>query len=235
MNEIIRKRRSIRKYDPAKLDTASLEKVRAKIKDLKPLFAEINYHIEITDKVKRAIGINAPHYLMLNSEEKEGFYENIGFIGQQLDLFFSAEGIGSCWVGMAKPEKSQAAETALPYVISIAFGKPAEPLHRNLSEFKRKPLSAISEGSDERLEAARLAPSGVNSQNWYFAARDGNIHCYRKKAISLLGNFMNKLACIDLGIAICHLAEESKDFRFEKQTGVPERKGFVYTGTVAGR
>ena len=111
----------------------------------------------------------------------------------------------------------------------MSFGKPAEPLHRNLSEFKRKPLSEISEGTDERLEAARLAPSGMNLQNWFFIADKGKIHCYRKK--SLLG-FMNKLACFDMGIALCHIAKESGNFKFTKESDAPSRKGYVYTGTV---
>ena len=90
----------------------------------------------------------------------------------------------------------------------------------------------ISEGNDERLESARLAPSAVNAQNWYFVAEDGRIHCYRKKASPLLGFFYNKLHCIDMGIALLHIAEESESFHFSKEAHVSERKGHVYMGTV---
>ena len=76
----------------------------------------------------------------------------------------------------------------MPCIITMAFGKPAQPLYRDVSEFKRKLLSDISEGTDDRLEAARLAPSGMNKQNWYFVADNGKIHCYRKK---LLLGFMD--------------------------------------------
>jgi nitroreductase len=178
----------------------------------------------------RAFGINAPHYLVFGSEDKEGANENIGFIGQQLDLFLSEAGLGSCWVGMAKPEEK--VDSALPFVICIAFGKSAEPLHRDISEFKRKSLTEISEGSDKRLEAARLAPSGMNTQGWYFVVDGGKIHCYRKKANPLLGFMMNKLGSIDMGIALCHIAAESDGFRFNKETDTPARKGYVYMGTV---
>jgi hypothetical protein len=132
---------------------------------------------------------------------------------------------------MASPDET--ADSALPFVICMAFGKPAQALHRSsLSEFKRKDIGEISEGSDERLEAARLAPSATNSQNWYFAAEDGRIRCYRKKPNPILGLKMNKLGCIDMGIALCHIAAESSGFRFAKEDGIPERKGFVYMGTV---
>ena len=232
MNEIIRKRKSIRKYDPAPLDADSLELVRAQIQNVKPLYPDIRYSVEIVSKTKGMFNVKAPHYLIFASEEKDGAHENIGFIGQQLDLFFSGTGLGACWLGAAKPEEKE--ETALPFMICMAFGKPDEPLHRELSGFKRKPLSEISEGADERLEAARLAPSAMNAQNWYFAAGSGKIHCYRKKSNPLVGFIYNKMHCIDMGIALCHIAEESENFQFSKDAGVPERKGYVYTGTVSG-
>ena len=232
MNEIIKKRKSVRKFNLTKLDTATLDKVNEKIKNLKPLYPDINYTIEFAEKTKGLFNIQAPHYLLFNSEKKEGSYENIGFIGQQLDLFFSASGLGSCWLGVSKPlEKG---ESTLPFVICMAFGKPAGSLHREYSHFKRKSLDAISEGEDKRLEAARLAPSGMNKQNWYFIAENGNIHCYYKKTWSLFASVMNRLSRIDIGIAICHIAEVSDDFRFVKDVGAPKKKGYVYVGTVLG-
>jgi len=230
MNEIIRMRKSIRKYDLDKLDEATLDAVRAKIGTVTPLFPDIRYSIEIADKTKGMFGVKAPHYLLFYSEEKDGFLENVGFIGQQLDLFFSGSGLGSCWLGMAKPEEKVSGD--LPFVICMAFGKPAEPLHRDISEFKRKPLDEICEGSDERLEAARLAPSGMNAQNWYFIADGGKIHCFRKKPGGVFGFASSRLGFIDMGIALCHIAEESCDFCFTKESETPERKGCFYAGTV---
>jgi hypothetical protein len=64
MDEIIRKRKSIRKYDPTKLDAATLEKVRDQIAKITPLYPDIHYSVEIADKTKRAIGINAPHRMV---------------------------------------------------------------------------------------------------------------------------------------------------------------------------
>ena len=132
------------------MDTAALEKVREQIVKIKPLYPDIKYSIEIVSKTKGLFGITAPHYLIFGSEEKDGAYENIGFIGQQMDLFFSELGLGSCWLGASKPGEKEA--SALPFVICMAFGKPAEALHRELSEFKRKPLTEISEGDDKRIE-----------------------------------------------------------------------------------
>jgi len=227
MNEIIRKRKSIRKYEMTELDGTALEKVRARIETLTPLYPDIRYSVEIANRTKGMFNIKAPHYLVFRSEDKDGALENIGFIGQQMDLFFSEAGLGSCWLGASKPIEKDVG--GLPCIICMSFGKPTEPIHRDTSEFKRKALSEISEGTDARLEAARLAPSGINQQNWYFIAEAGKIHCYRKKA--LLG-FMNRMACIDMGIAVCHIAEESDAFSFSKEANPSERKGYVYMGTV---
>ena len=226
MNEIIRQRKSIRRYDKTPLDDGTLDKVRERISNLTPLYPELPYSVDIANKTKGLLvqGSGASTFLVFRGEESPVSYENIGFIGQQMDLYFSANGLGSCWLGMAKPDE----KGELPYIISMAFGKPAERLHRSLSEFKRKPLSEVSEGDDERLEAARLAPSGMNAQGWHFAAKEGTILCYRKKS----GIMPEKLGCIDMGIALWHIASESDGFRFSKELDAPERKGFIYAGTV---
>ncbi|MCL2865413.1 MAG: nitroreductase [Lachnospiraceae bacterium] len=230
MNEIIRKRKSIRKYDLNPLDAGFLEKLQEKIATLIPLYPDIEYSIEIVSKTKGILGVKAPHYLVFGSESKEGDCENIGFIGQQLDLFFSESGMGACWLGVAK--SAEKIESQLPHVISMAFGRPAGSLHREYSEFKRKPLNEMSEGNDERLEAARLAPSAVNGQNWYFIAENDKIHCYIKKKNPLLGLIYNKMIRVDMGIALYHIAVGSESFHFVQEKDAPERGGYSYAGTV---
>ena len=226
MNDIIRQRKSIRKYDRMPLDDATLANVREKITRLTPLYPHIKYSIDIAGKTKGLLaqGSGASSFLVFRSDDTPDAHINIGFVGQQMDLYFSANGLGACWLGMAKPNE----KSGMPYVISMAFGKPAEPLHRSLSEFKRKPLSEISEGADARLEAARLAPSGMNAQGWFFVADGATIHCYRKKS----GLLPEKLNCIDMGIALWHIACESEVFCFSKEPDAPARIGFIYVGTV---
>jgi nitroreductase len=143
-NEIIRKRKSIRKYSRKPLDASVLAAVREQAETITPLNPNIRYSIGFSEKTKGIFGINAPHYLVFHSEDTPWAFENIGFIGQQMDLFFSANGIGSCWLGMAKPVDGDSG--GLSFIISMAFGTPDEPLHRNLAEFKRKAIAEISEG-----------------------------------------------------------------------------------------
>jgi nitroreductase len=58
------------------------------------------------DSVKGLLLVKAPHYLLLFSENKPGYLLNTGFIFEQIDLFLSSSGIGSCWLGLTNPKKA---------------------------------------------------------------------------------------------------------------------------------
>jgi hypothetical protein len=153
--------------------------------------------------VKSLLSVKAPHFIAVFSEPREGYLTNVGFMLQQMDLYLSANNIGSCWQGILKPTKEILKSSKFEFVIILAFGKPTEPLHREgVSEFKRKPLGEISNihGSDELLEPARLAPSAMNNQPWFFTGGDGAINAYCAKSLML-----GKMNRISTGIAICHL------------------------------
>jgi len=203
--ETIFKRKSIRKYESDPLDQSTLEMVRSEIASLKPMVPGIRTEIRMlgTDDVKGMFKADAPHYLAIYSEQKEGFAANAGFMLQQLDLFFSASGIGCCWQGGPKPTKKVEPIAGLEFVIILAFGRPAETLHRkSVAEFKRRNLSEISDikGLDDLLEPVRLAPSGVNNQSWYYRGDASRVDAYHAK--SMITDQMNQ---INVGIGVCHL------------------------------
>ena len=146
--QTIFKRKSIRKYDQAPLDEKTLERVRSEVAALKPMLPAIKTEFRFlsSEDVKGMFKAEAPHYLAIYSEEKAGFAANAGFILEQMDLWFSANGIGCCWLGGSKPNKKAAPVDGLEYVIMLAFGKPTEELQRkSAAEFKRKPLAEISD------------------------------------------------------------------------------------------
>jgi nitroreductase len=96
----------------------------------------------------------------------------------------------------------------MQFVIMLAFGIADEPLHRaSMGEFKREPLGKMTavQGREDLLEAARLAPSGMNNQPWYFTGSDGTIDVHSSK--SLIAANMNQISA---GIALCHLWLASK-------------------------
>lgn len=124
------------------------------------------------------------------------------------------------------------------YIIGIAFGNPAVPTVRRPEEFKRKSLEEIARGVDSRLEAARLAPSGMNGQPWYFIVDGSRVHTYCRTGSGGLFGKMYGFTDLDVGIALCHLAvageHEGKEFQFAlMKEGAPvPPSGYTYVGTV---
>ncbi len=215
--ETIFKRKSIRTYDSTPLDQNTLTEISDHFQTLEPMYDDIKVELKIisSDDVKRRIMKKAPHYIAVFSETKEGYSTNVGFMLQQMDLFLSANGLGSCWQGIPKPKKEVLESSNLEFIILIAFGKPTGSLHRSsVSEFKRKPLQEISnvKGADELMEAARLAPSAGNSQPWLFTGDKNIIHVYSIKPGFIRGLLAKKYIPLDVGIAFCHLKLAAEHF-----------------------
>lgn len=234
--DVIFKRRSIRRFKEESLDEETIISILEHTKKLTPLFAQIKteFHILQDESVSGLFAIQAPQYLALYCEEKDGYNLNIGFMMQQMDLYLAAIGLGSCWLGIAKPKTRT--KNGLKYQICLAFGEANQNLYRkDVSAFKREPLESISKGEDNRIEAARLAPSATNSQPWFFECKKNIIHIYRRKNKGPKALIYDRLNIIDMGIALCHMKiageHEGRDFLFS-QTPVKEKKGYHYIGNI---
>jgi len=226
---VIFKRKSVRKFVKEPLEPSVLEDISRQITTLEPLFGDIKTEVAILGEKEMGgiFSIKAPHYLAIYSEEKEGYLLNVGYLLQQLDLYLSKEEIGTVWLGLGKPQENLKAKNGLPYVITLAFGKANEKLHRkSISEFKRKAAAEISsvKGAPILVEAVRLAPSSTNNQPWYLESSEGGISVYSKKISKLKNTFFplsKKLIAIDMGIALCHLKiaglHLEKDIKFKKE------------------
>ncbi len=213
--QAIFKRRSVRKYSLKPLPgdvIADLQHYLGKIKPLDPsiltLFAVVNQN-EVSDPFR----IKAPHYLCLFSEPQGSYLMNAGFLLQQVDLYLSSRGLGSCWLGLAKPtEAVPTIVTGLHYVIMLAFGEAEGPVHRaSTDEFKRKTFSDITDVpyeaplAAELLEPVRLAPSASNTQPWFFTGKPEELTVWRKPSNLLQAALYTRMNKIDMGIALCHL------------------------------
>ncbi|SCZ81781.1 nitroreductase family protein [Acidaminobacter hydrogenoformans] len=234
--DTIFKRKSVRKYDMNPLSETILNEVKAFANSALPLVPELKYtytYLSAGD-IKNLLPIKAPHYLCLYSETKDHYLMNAGYLLQQIDLFLSERGLGSCWLGMAKPNKQVVAQQdGLEFVIMLAFGMPAEPVHRtSVGEFKRKPVEAITRmGGEvpELLEAVRLAPSASNSQPWIVGGTPSAITVSREKLNLIRGALYNKMNQIDIGIALLHL-----ELAIRRQGGQPVYDFAAADGTTGG-
>ena len=174
-NEMILMRKSCRSFTGALVDAETIETILAF--PMKPLYPEIKVHWDIVprNQVKCICPWTTPQLITIYSEEADGYLENIGFLFQQMDLFLQTLGLGVCWLGMGRMNpKTTAAVEGMKFVIMLAFGHPkGDQLRHDLKGFKRKPMEQIADKADSRLEPARLAPSAVNSQPWFFAPTSG--------------------------------------------------------------
>ncbi len=216
--ETVFKRKSVRDYDPTPLDSSRLEEITQNLQSLKPITSGIKTEFKIIspDQVNRKGNFKAPHYIAAFSEAKDNYRLNMGYMLQQMDLYFSATGLGSCWLGIPQPSKEVKESSSLEFVVLMSFGKSKEELYRkDVSEFSRKALSDITDiqGTEEILEPARLAPSAINLQNWYFTGNKNQIHAYSTKS-GFLKNIIGIGAYhpINMGIALCHLQLAAEHF-----------------------
>ena len=239
LKEIIYKRKSNRSYTNIPVDAATIQKIEEFTANIKPLYPNIKVRSEIVnrDSVKCICPWTTPQLISIFTEDKEGALVNVGFIFQQLDLYMQSLGLGVCWLGMGKLSAQGIVETknddGLEFVMMLAFGQPkGEALRSAVVEFKRKSLTDISDMRDERLEPARLAPSSVNSQPWYFTHEGDTIHTYCALQGFLKAKTLGDMNQIDMGIALAHLYITNPDtFRFFKAEGVQEIKGYAYIGS----
>jgi len=228
-------RASTRKFDPAPLSAEVLSELEQYLASVKPLLADskLSHKIVSAGEAKGMALPKAPHFLLASGPQQPLRYVAAGFTSQHAELWLYANGYATRWLSSVKPKQADP-----DYIAGFAFGKPSEPAVRGLTDFKRKQLSEIADGVDSRLEAVRLAPSGMNGQPWYFIVDAGKIHAYYKPSLGGLIGKMYNLTGIDMGIALCHLAvaceHEGKPFHFSVQNaGVPQApKGYEYVGTV---
>lgn len=235
LSKMIEKRKSFRKYKDAPVDENTLEQIRSFWENAKALYPEIGVKAEILkrEQVRSLMKWLPPQVIAVYSEPHEWDLENVGFLFQQVDLYIQSLGLGSCWVGLGRPKGTAIhnKENDKKFVILLTVGYPEEELRSDLSQFKRRTLSEIADAPDEKLEPARLAPSAVNSQPWYFVA-DGKIyHLYRTKPGLIKGRSLNDFNRMDVGIALAHLYVAHPDsFRFYRGEH-PEKDGMLYIGS----
>lgn len=233
----IYERKSVRSFENTPVSDEIISKIKDFASGIKPLYPDIKTAFEIVDKkyVKTVCPWVTPQVISIYSQKKDGCYENVGFVFQQLELYINSLGLGACWLGLGKTDgkiNSNFEKEGLEFVITMAFGYPkGEAKRKTIQEFKRLCLSEISDVSDERLNAARVAPSSVNSQPWYFVHDGDVIHtfCKRKALVNTVPLYMN---LIDIGIALSHIyVENTETFQFFKANEYEKIKNCRYVGS----
>lgn len=231
--EAIGRRKSCRTYTEQSFDRDQLGEIRRAIDGFEPLYPDVPLECRFAAETKGLFRIEAPHYLIVSGQGKDGELENAGFIYQQLVLWLDTHDIGSVWLGNTKDIQQNLDGKD---IITIAFGQPKGEAHRSQSEFKRKPIGEITNAPDDPcIQAVRIAPSGMNLQPWYFEKTDDRILLYEQVLRPPLSLAYKKTA-VDMGIALCHYAlackHFDKPFAFERQNGEGGKRGYRLFGAL---
>ena len=213
--EAIFLRKSVRNYEMEPVSGEILQEMREFYGEIEGLNPGIHTEISIIDNTRgknrmmHLFGVKAPYYLAFYSEEKDLAQMNAGYILEQIALFLCTKGLGTCFLGGIKPRMGNMRRGNMKFVIMLAFGKSRGSYTRKAVDAKRMDLKDLCvykevprQWMKQLLEAARLAPSSMNSQPWRFVVYDNRIHVFAKKHNM---NHLGKFEELNFGIMFSHL------------------------------
>ena len=193
------------------------------VKTVVPLYPDIKTEIVIVKETETTCHRGADYCILFYSEHKGDYLRNIGYIGEQIDLFLASINIGALWFGIGKPKEKR--NSGLEYVIMIAIKRmPQCSFRKDMFKSKRKPIQEIWFG--EQLDISnivRFAPSACNTQPWFIENNEGTLSIYRYKKPGKRGimpidkvMFYNR---IDMGIFLLILETclKNEDISFQRE------------------
>ena len=151
------------------------------IKTVKPLYPDIKTEIVVVKEKDTTCRRGADYCILFYSETKGEYLRNIGYIGEQIDLYLIENNIGALWFGIGKPKVQR--NNDLEYVIMIAIKRmPENSFRKDMFKSKRKAIEEIWSGEQlELTNIVRFAPSACNTQPWFMDNKDKELSVYRYK------------------------------------------------------
>lgn len=212
--EMIFKRKSFHLFKgigSEKITPQEIEEIQEKFKTFEPLYQDIKVELKVVEGRETTCKRGQEYCIMLYSEKKENYLQNIGFLGEQLDLYLASVNIGALWFGIGKTEEES--YQGLDFVIMIAIARVDDEgkFRKDMFKSKRNPALEIWKGSTipQVTEIVRFAPSSCNTQPWLVESEEGKISVYRYKKPGKRGImpadkvlYYNR---IDIGIFLCFL------------------------------
>ena len=192
------------------------------ITNVKRLDNDIKTKIIIVKEQETTCRRGGQYCILFYSEKKNEYLRNIGYIGEQIDLYLTSQNIGALWYGIGKPQNMQV--EGLDFVIMISIAKmPEDKFRKDMFKSKRKPLNEIWYGNTLGVaEIVRFTPSACNCQPWIVENTGKELLVYRYKKPGKRGimpaekvRYYNK---IDIGIFIFFLEVclKHENYSYEK-------------------
>lgn len=175
-----------------------------------PLVDDIKVKIKIV-KEGATCKRGQEYCILLYSEPKDNYLQNIGYLGEQLDLYLVSKNIGTLWFGIGKVDEKQI--DGLDFVIMIAIAKvdSHDKFRKDMYKSKRKELQEIWNGNNylDIANVVRFAPSACNTQPWIVESSANELKVYRYRKDGKRGIMPKNLVIyynqIDIGIFLCFL------------------------------
>ncbi|MBR2828794.1 MAG: nitroreductase [Bacilli bacterium] len=210
------------------LKKEELNDIEKELSKLKPLNKDIKVKIKIVKK--ESILRGQEYSILFYSEKKDNYLQNIGYLGEQLDLYLVSKNIGTLWFGIGKPDEKEF--DGLDFVIMILIHKVDSPdkFRKDMFKSKRKEIQEIWNGN-QYLDIAniiRFAPSACNTQPWKVEITEQEIKVYRYRKEGKRGIMPKDRVIyynqIDIGIFLCflELCLEHKNINYKKELFVEE-------------
>lgn len=225
--EAIFARKSVRKYSMDKIDQKVIDHILNFADSIPMLFDDIKVKLELVQLADLKhfqpgiLTVKAPYYLVLYSTKESGYLLNAGHLMEQIALYITARGLGTCYIGNLNLKNKVLEEEEYEQVIALAFGEGEYEVYRQSDKAKRLPLKSIAVFKEEAdknvrsiVSAARLAPSGMNSQPWRMVVYNNRIHLFCKKNI-FIRNVMKETGLLDMGICLAHILIAAEEMWLE--------------------
>ena len=187
-----------------------LNDIQIAYSEFTPLNPEIKTAIRIVPEKQTNCKRGGEYCILFYSEKKDGYLQNIGYLGEQLDLYLVSRNIGTLWFGIGKTKEELFEDMEFVIMLSIRKISDGSMYRKDMFKSKRKSVGEIWEGEQIPgvTDIVRFAPSACNSQPW-LVKNDGELSVYRYKKSGKRGimpadkvSFYN---CIDMGIFICFM------------------------------
>lgn len=142
MLKVMEKRRTVREYDPAPLNTVTMTAIEDIIESM-PIFTgteKVDFMVlengeTVFEALQGIVGYNghmiqAPHYFLITCSGQAVDYQTVGYLGEWLALQLAKKDIGTCWLSVnghqSLVQEKLVIEVDGTIAALMAFGEPKE-------------------------------------------------------------------------------------------------------------
>ena len=230
--EMIFKRKSFhlfRNIGNEHISDLEIKEIEDYFKNLKPLINDIKFEIKIV-KEGTTCKRGQEYCILFYSEKKENYLQNIGYLGEQLDLYLVSKNIGTLWFGIGKPDEQHLDDLDFVIMMAIAKVDSCNKFRKDMYKSKRKELKEIWYG-DNYLDIAnivRFTPSACTTQPWKVESSKDELKVYRYRKEGKRGimpkSFVIYYNQIDIGIFLCflELCLEHNKIKYKRELYIEE-------------